>query len=98
MRSYCQTEEARSLARIMHHAERFHTFDWRPAQRRSVQLDRCEATRLANAYGVDLPAAAACRGTRPRGSWAGSPQAERHGSEQCPLRATRRQLEAEGRG
>src|SRR4030088_1906754 len=41
-----------TLARIMHHAERFHTFDWRPAQRRSVQLDRCEATRLATRMGL----------------------------------------------
>src|SRR3979411_3357197 len=40
------------LARIMHHAERFHTFDWRPAQRRSVPLDRGEATRLATRMGL----------------------------------------------
>src|SRR4030088_1534261 len=45
-------EYVTSLARIMHRAERFHTFDWRPAQRRSVQLGRCEATRLATRMGL----------------------------------------------
>src|SRR3977135_4619702 len=52
---------------------------------------------LCNAFRIDLPLSAAHRGTRPRGSWAGSQQAERDGSEQCPLRATRRQLDADAR-
>ena len=44
-----------------------------------------------------MPGSAARRGTRPRGSWAGRHQAERDGSEQCPFRATRRQLDADAR-
>ena len=40
---------------------------------------------------------AARRGTRPRGSWAGPHETERDGSEQCPFRTTRRQLDADAR-
>src|SRR5205814_888845 len=45
----------------------------------------------------DLPVSAARRGTPPRGSWAGRHEAERDGSEQGPLRATRRQLDTNAR-
>ena len=45
----------------------------------------------------DLPVSAARRGAQPRGSWAGRHETERDGSEQCPLRATRRQLDADAR-
>jgi hypothetical protein len=47
--------------------------------------------------GVDLPWMAARRGPRPRSSWAGPHEAERDGSEQCPFRTTRRQLDADAR-
>ena len=46
---------------------------------------------------VDLPLSAARRGTQPRGSWAGRHETERDGAEQRPLRATRRQLDANAR-
>jgi hypothetical protein len=36
-------------------------------------------------------------GATPRGSWAGSEQTECYGSEQCPLRATRWQVDADAR-
>jgi hypothetical protein len=42
-------------------------------------------------------AVAARRSTRPRSSRAGPHEAERDRSEQCPLRATRRQLDADAR-
>jgi hypothetical protein len=40
---------------------------------------------------------AARLGAWPRSSWAGSQQAECDGSEQCPLRATRWQVDADAR-
>ena len=84
------------MVRIMHHACVFLRVRRTDARRRSVRRDRCEDTRCATRLGL-ICLSAARRGARPRGPWAGSQQAERHGSEQCPLRATRRQLDADAR-
>src|SRR5216683_6171242 len=66
------------------------------ARRRSVRLDRCEVTRCATRLGL-ICLCGGSAGARPRGSRAGRHQAERDGSEQRPLRATRRQLDANAR-
>ena len=55
---------------------------------------------LCNVLGFDLPSSAVRRGTLPRGSGAGRQKAERDGAapstsaQERPLRATRRQLNA----
>src|SRR5258706_14015683 len=65
--------------------------------RRSALADRRWTTRCATRFGLMRPRRRLVGGTRPRGSWAGRHQAERYGLEQRPLRATRRQLDADAR-
>jgi hypothetical protein len=77
----------------MHNVARFCLADARaPAIRPAGSV---QGHSLYNAFRVDLPPSPARRGARFRGSWDRSQQAECYGSEQCPLRETRRQLHAD---
>jgi hypothetical protein len=61
------------------------------------RLDRCATTRDATRLGLTCLRRRLVGADGPRRLWAGRQEAERDGSEQRPLRATRRQLDADAR-